>query len=364
MHPLIRHRSVAAAACLVGLALAAPARAETGKAPDAKALDAYLYKSLRIVINHGVELYNAGRVEECYDQFRQSLADLVPVLSAHPDLQKMVKGALDKVEKDPEWRVKMAAKATMPNPEIAPVIRQKAFALRAVFNDVRSGLNPEPKKAAPSTAGLWDRLGGEKGVAKVVDDFTALAAANPKVDFTRGGKYKLDDLAVADFKKKMVEFVSSATGGPLKYTGKSMKEAHKGMGITNEQFDAAAADLRRALAKNGVKPADADALLAIVETTRKDIVEEKKPADGGSVAGRVTLNGKPLAKGTVTLVDKDGKKLTAAVAADGTYSVDNVPPGEYKMAVSGGPAKFADAATSGLTLMVTKDKQTHDIELK
>lgn len=371
MHPLSRRRLATVAVCLACLALAAPAPAADAKGPDQKTLDHYLYTSLRVVINHGVELYNSNRVEECYDQFRQSLQELVPVLSAHPDLQKAIKEGLDKVEKDPEWRVKMAARATMPNPEIAPVVRQKAFALRAVFNDVRAGLNTEPRKPGPPVAStLWDRLGGAKGVSKVVDDFTALAAADPKVDFTRGGKFKLDDLAVAEFKKEMVAFVSSATGGPIKYTGKSMKDAHKGMGITNEEFDATVADLKKALAKNNVKAADADALLKIVETTRKDIVEGKKPVEKpqptetGSVKGKVTAGGKPLAKGTVTLTGKDGKDHSAAVAADGTFNLASVPAGTYKVSVSGGAAKYADPDKSGLTYTVTKGPQNFDIDLK
>ena len=45
----------------------------------------------------------------------------------------------------------------------------------------------------PGPKTLWDRLGGEAGVSKVVDDFVAAAATDPKVDFSRGGKYKLDD---------------------------------------------------------------------------------------------------------------------------------------------------------------------------
>jgi hemoglobin len=371
MHPLIRRRSATVAACLAGLMLAVPAFAADPAAPDPKALDRYLYTSLRVVINHGVELYNANRVEDCYDQFRQSLQDLIPVLAGHPDIQKDVKEGLDKVEKDPEWRVKMAARATMPNPELAPVVRQKAFALRAVFNDVRAGLNPEPRKPTPPvTATLWDRLGGEKGVSKVVDDFATLVGADPKVDITRGGTRKLDELAVADLKKKSIEFISANTGGPLKYTGKSMKAAHKGMGITDEEFDAAVADFAKALTKNNVNAEAAAALLKFVETTRKDVVEGKKPVDkpkpteGGTVKGKVTAGGKPLAKGTVSLTDKDGKAYSTAIAADGTFALEGVPAGAYKVAVTGGPAKFADPATSGLTLTVAKGQQNFDVELK
>jgi hemoglobin len=79
------------------------------------------------------------------------------------------------------------------------------------------------------------------------------------------------------------DFISQATGGPYPYRGKSMKEAHRGMGITNAEFDAFAADLKKALEKNGVSAADIEPLMHAVDVTRADIVEgsaapEKKPA--------------------------------------------------------------------------------------
>src|SRR5207244_8827494 len=133
---------------------------------------------------------------------------------------------------------------------------------------------PKPAEPAPPTT-RWDRLGGEAKVQKVVDDFVALAAKDAKVNFDRSGKFKLDAAAIDQLKKHLVAFVSQATGGPLKYTGKSMKEAHKGMGITNAEFDAAAADLKKALEKNGAKPADIQAVLQAVEGTRTAIVEKQ-----------------------------------------------------------------------------------------
>ena len=75
-------------------------------------------------------------------------------------------------------------------------------------------------------------------------------------------------------KKRLVEFVSAATGGPLKYEGKSMKEVHKGMAITNAEFDALAGHLVKALKDHGAKQADIDDLVKIVGSTRKDIVEK------------------------------------------------------------------------------------------
>src|SRR5207245_7081816 len=56
-----------------------------------------------------------------------------------------------------------------------------------------------------SETSLWDRLGGEKNVRKVVDDLVALAAKDPKVNFDRNGKYPFDPVKLADFKEQMVD---------------------------------------------------------------------------------------------------------------------------------------------------------------
>src|SRR5262249_29648686 len=105
------------------------------------------------------------------------------------------------------------------------------------------------------------------------------AATDPKVDFDRKittGKAVTFD--VPTLKKLLVEFVSMATGGPIKYTGRSMKESHKGMKITDAQFDALAGHLQKALEKNGAKPDDVTAVTAAVGGTRKDIVEKTEPS--------------------------------------------------------------------------------------
>jgi hemoglobin len=119
---------------------------------------------------------------------------------------------------------------------------------------------------------LWDRLGGEKNVRKVIDDFVALAAPDPNVDFFRGGKFPLDAAGVAKLKQLLVEQVSAVSGGPFKYSGRSMEETHKGMNITQAQFLALAGHLKTAMEKNGAKPADVQAVLGVIGGTAKDIV--------------------------------------------------------------------------------------------
>ena len=65
----------------------------------------------------------------------------------------------------------------------------------------------------------------------------------------------LEFINVAHLKKELIEFISAATGGPHKYTGKSMKEVHKGMKITADEFKRTVEHMRGALVKNGVDDA-------------------------------------------------------------------------------------------------------------
>lgn len=129
-----------------------------------------------------------------------------------------------------------------------------------------------PGTAAPAMKSLYERLGGAGAIQKVVDEFVGNAAADPKVDFTRGGKWQATDENVSRLKKHLSDFIGTVTGGPEKYVGRDMKTAHKGMGITKEQFEAIAGHLKNALAKFNVNPTDASELLAKVGGTMADIV--------------------------------------------------------------------------------------------
>lgn len=137
-------------------------------------------------------------------------------------------------------------------------------------------MNDAGAKAAMAST-CWDRLGGEANVRKVVDDFVGRAAGDPKVDFFRksvpGAEWKPSDREVARLKQLLVELISSGTGGPLKYTGRSMKETHAGMKITASQFNALAADLDAALKAGGAADADRQAVIAFAASTAKDIIE-------------------------------------------------------------------------------------------
>ena len=126
-----------------------------------------------------------------------------------------------------------------------------------------------------ATKSLYDRIGGEKALTVVVDDFVARAAANPKVNFLRNGTFNATPAFVSRLKSQLVTFLGQAFGGPQKYSGKSMKESHRGMRITQAEFSALAADLQATLEKHKVGKAEIDEIMKIAASTAVDIVEVK-----------------------------------------------------------------------------------------
>ena len=93
---------------------------------------------------------------------------------------------------------------------------------------------------------LYDRLGGKAAIVAVVDEFVGRVAADTRIN----GFFKdtaADPARLAAFKGKLVDQICEASGGPCKYTGKDMKTAHQGMGITSADFNALVQDLGKSL---------------------------------------------------------------------------------------------------------------------
>jgi hemoglobin len=63
-------------------------------------------------------------------------------------------------------------------------------------------------------------------------------------------------------------------GGPCKYTGKDMKTAHRGMGVTGADFNALVEDLVGALDKFKVGEKEKGDLLGALGPMKTDIVEK------------------------------------------------------------------------------------------
>ncbi len=128
----------------------------------------------------------------------------------------------------------------------------------------------EAVDAAPAQT-LYDRLGGKEGLDAIVDSFTKNVLADPRVNKL----FKKSKDGLAQFKQHMAEQICQLTAGPCQYGGKSMADAHKGMGITDAQFDAVVEDLKLALDEKGASEQDKSELFAGLAPMKADIVTKK-----------------------------------------------------------------------------------------
>ena len=127
---------------------------------------------------------------------------------------------------------------------------------------------------AQAPKSLYDRLGGRTAIVAVVDEFVANCAADARINKFFAAT-AADPKRLARFKDNLVNQVCEAAGGPCKYTGRDMKSAHAGLGISNADFDALVEDLTKALDTFKVAKADQNQLLGVLGPMRPQIVEKK-----------------------------------------------------------------------------------------
>jgi len=137
---------------------------------------------------------------------------------------------------------------------------------------------------------LFDRLGGQAGISNIVADFLPRALQDPRVNWERRGvggggwfhRKRSDQVFwsatpdnIAVLQLHLSQFLALATGGPSKYEGREIKPAHANMKISNPEFDAVIGDLKASLDRLQVPNKEQKELLAIVESTRPEIVTQR-----------------------------------------------------------------------------------------
>ena len=145
--------------------------------------------------------------------------------------------------------------------------RMLGWTLALVFTALTLGacaaMQGEP---APS---LYKRLGGRDGIANVVDDFVANVVADARVNARFKG---LQPPAVFKLKSNLSDQICDATGGPCSYLGRDMKTTHKGMKVSDAEWNATVENLVKAMDKQKVGAKEKSELLGILGPMKGDIV--------------------------------------------------------------------------------------------
>ncbi|HYF50206.1 MAG TPA: group 1 truncated hemoglobin [Planctomycetota bacterium] len=116
---------------------------------------------------------------------------------------------------------------------------------------------------------LYKRLGGYDAIAAVVDDFLGRLSKDEKI-----GRYFVgqSEDSLKKLRQHVVDQLTEATGGPAKYTGRSMKTVHTGLKITEDDWTRMMKHLGDTAAKFKLPEKEAKEVVNYIESLKKDIV--------------------------------------------------------------------------------------------
>ncbi len=122
------------------------------------------------------------------------------------------------------------------------------------------------------TATLYERLGGLMPISVVVNDLLDMVVPDPILNQNPAIDAARERVPRPYLKYQVTAMVCQATGGPCQYTGRDMKSSHAHLNITEEEWDHFVALFESVLEKHEVPEAERGELLAIVDSTKGDIV--------------------------------------------------------------------------------------------
>lgn len=98
---------------------------------------------------------------------------------------------------------------------------------------------------------LYERVGGERGIASLMDAFYERVLADPML------RPFFEDVAMDTLRRMQREFFAAALGGPMAYAGRSLAEIHAGRGIQLKHLRRFLDHLLATLRDQGVSEVDA-----------------------------------------------------------------------------------------------------------
>jgi len=118
---------------------------------------------------------------------------------------------------------------------------------------------------------LYQRLGGYDAIAAVSDEFIARLATDDQekrffVGFSNDSKARI--------RQHLIDLVCKSTGGPCLYSGRDMKTAHAGAGVSKADWDHSLKIFGEVLNKFKVPDKEQQELAALLVPLERDIVEK------------------------------------------------------------------------------------------
>ena len=145
-------------------------------------------------------------------------------------------------------------------------MRRTVLGILAVVAVLASGCAGMDSGGGMAKKSLYDRLGGKPAITAVVDDFIGNVAGDSRIN------RRFANANIPRLKAMLVDQICEASGGPCKYMGASMLDAHRGMNVTDAEFTALVEDLVKSLDKFKVPAQEKKELLTALGGMKPQIV--------------------------------------------------------------------------------------------
>eukprot|EP00775_Hariotina_reticulata_P008152 gene8152-8345_t len=123
----------------------------------------------------------------------------------------------------------------------------------------------------PKSMKIYDKLGGKEAIQAAVDIFYGKILADDSIN----GFFKNTDMK--EQRSKQMLFMCYALGGPQAWKGKNMYEAHKGLNLKEEHFNAVAGHFIATLKELNVPQDVIDEAVAVVASTKNQVLGLENP---------------------------------------------------------------------------------------
>lgn len=169
----------------------------------------------------------------------------------------------------------------------------------------RQAIRPRrPARAAANPS--IQRLGGKAAIAAALDEFYSRVLADAQLKGFFAG------VEIKRLISQQQAFFTQALGGPARYRGPSMKQAHAHLPIEQKHFERVAVHLSGTLAMLGVPPALMDEVMAAVAPLAGEIVTTRKPSKLSNQRRGKTMNRNKAPQTAVAVADPHAKSVEEA----------------------------------------------------
>jgi len=117
---------------------------------------------------------------------------------------------------------------------------------------------------------LYERLGGYDAIAAVVNDLLPRLRNDPQLG--RFWKNRAEDSIMRE-KQLLIDYLCANAGGPMYYRGRDMRLSHRGMGVSESDWNVFLGHAAATLEKFQVLAPERGEVVAFVQSLKSDIVE-------------------------------------------------------------------------------------------